>query len=203
MNKLLRVVAPCIVVCLFAPMESAMIPSRNPAPAPKILLTVTTDRKRYDADDNILVLINFKGDPQSKIQFSSAGGSGVHFHFLLDPIGRKGSIICHPVWRLQFQEWAEKRGEGDAHWLREIESGISHQVAIHLPMLRELPEGQYKMRIGYTRQHRDELAELVEQTLGQKVAIDGLATELVKGGWDGALLSDPVIITVGPEKGKK
>ena len=173
----------------------------DPTPKRPITLGIKTDRTRYDKDDTIMVIATFKGQKATMIQLSTAGGGGAYFRLILEAIGRKSEPICQPVSYLQFQEHMEVEGIGreNTRWAQEVVSGgTSHQFAIHLPRLRGLTEGEYRMRIGYTRRHYEELRNLAEQALGQKVRMGGGLTELVEGAWDGAVLSEPVTITVGP-----
>jgi hypothetical protein len=80
--------------------------------------------------------------------------------------------------------------------------GLTRQLAVHLPRLNGLPAGEHKLRIGYALS-AGKLQPLVEATTRQKVQVPGLATQRHKGAFSGAVLSDPVTITVPPEKKKK
>ena len=172
------------------------------AAEPPLKLTVKTDRQRYDADDTIMVLVAFGNAPGTKLQLDNDDGGALYFHLVLEPVGRKGNVTCEPLWMLQFAEWPQKR-DGSSIQLKEIEEDYTHQLAVHLPRLKGLPAGEYKARVGYTRRHSDQLEALIEAATGQKSAVERMKVVILEGGWDGALLSEPITITIGPAQEKK
>ncbi len=179
-----------------------LMPTVQSEEPPPLKLTVKADRQRYDSDDTIMILAEFGNAPGTKLQLDDDGGGALYFHVVLEPIGRKGTVTCEPLWKLQFAEWAEKR-DGSSHRLKEIEEDYTHQLAVHLPRLKGLPEGQYKARVGYTRRQPGQLEALIEAATGQKPWVERMKVVILDGGWDGALLSEPITITIGPAQEKK
>ncbi|MBN9119031.1 MAG: hypothetical protein J0I06_07695 [Planctomycetes bacterium] len=167
----------------------------------ELTLQVKTDRKRYDPDDTVLVLAKFDNDPRVEIQFADAAGGAFYFHLIVEPTDGKWDLIYVPVWELQFEEWGRGPVDKPQLWLKGVKTGLTHQLAVHLPRLVELPQGEYKLRIGYALSG-GKLKPLVEAATGKKVRIpEGRITGL-KGAFEGAVLSEPVTITIGPEKKK-
>lgn len=170
----------------------------------RLSLLIRTDRNRYDADDAVLVAATFKGDDHAKIQLAK-GNTAVYFYVILQSLDRngadgKGHVICRPLWELQFvsKPFAEQRPR--AHTI-EVLTGFDHQLAIPLAGLKKLPEGRYTIRIGYTLAGKG-LESLIKDATGQDPTVDSIGGEKIDGAFAGALLSEPVTITIGPEKKK-
>lgn len=166
-----------------------------------LTLTVKSDKKRYDSEDTILILAKFTNEPTAKLQFADDGCGSLYFHIILEPVAAKGKILCKPIRLLQFEPWAEIRGEA-CIWLKDVDTGVTRQLAVHLPRIKGLPQGKYKLRLAYTCW--DHLLEpMLKTTFGEKVAIDSLVTARLKNAWDSAVISDPIIIDINLGDGKE
>lgn len=199
MHSLIRV-----ILVAFAPLLLMVTSIKGTAQEPKLTLTIKTDRNRYDLDDTILVAAAFSGDGRAQIQLAK-GNSAVSFYLVLQSLDRKdangkGFVICRPAWELQFvnKPFIEQRPKAYAI---EVSSGFEHQLAIRLPNIRNLPEGRYTIRIGYAL-GAEGLKALIKDATGQEPAVDGGGGREVDGAFGGALLSEPITITIGSEKKK-
>ncbi|VTT97712.1 unnamed protein product [Gemmataceae bacterium] len=168
----------------------------DPTAPHRVTLSFITDRDRYDTDDTALVFATFKGPHYAKIQFCTAGGSGFYFYLFVETLGRKRDVGCAPVWKLQLMRMPERPGWEFTHWLQALPTTY-HQLSIHVPRLGCGP-GEYRVRLGYARQRAQELQELAEKVYGETIAVDGMGTQRLEGSWDGAILSEPRVITIGP-----
>ena len=91
---------------------------------------------------------------------------------------------------------------GSKAYLLSVGNGFNHQIAIDLQKVHKLQEGKYSMRIGYALD-RLKLEKLIKEHTGSDPMVDTLGGGKLEGAFDGALLSEPVTITIGPDKEKK
>ena len=189
-----------IALCLLVP------PSATWAPAgeePLSGVSIKTDRKRYDPDDTMLFAVTFKQLGRTKIQLSPYGNGSGHFYLILQSLDRtdkdgKHPVNCWPAWELQFVEKSFFEQEPKSQ-LIAVKSVFTHQVVIHLPQLRRLPEEKYSVRIGYAL-HGETLAPLIKSATGQDLVIGSVGGEILDGAFEEPLLSDAVEITIGKAK---
>ncbi len=173
-------------------------------------LKIETDRKRYDLDDTVMIVAKFScfNDSRLQIQFSEFGCGSAYFYLISEPVGHKANFTCHPIPACQFAD-AEVlklmfRDTGWHKWLKQIDTILPHQLAVHLPRKgKGIPEGDYKWRVGYTVGPKADLVALIKKETGETAEIDGGSVPILKGAWEGAVLSEPVTITIGPGKDKK
>ena len=202
------------LVALFAFAGALLVAPAAPpraAEAPDALalrFEIETDRKHYEPDGTILILARFTylNHMRTKFQFSEAGCGSSYFYLVLEPVGHKANVSCEPIFIMQYatvdQLKEMLRDTTWKTWLKEVGVTLPHQLIVYLPRKRGLPVGKYKLRVGYTVGDQAGLAKLIDTATGVKLDIDEGAKPL-EGGWDGALLSEPITITIGPDNEKK
>ncbi len=174
---------------------------------PPVTIKIEANRKRYDTDDTILFSVQFRGDSRAQIQFRTAHNGSANFHFFIQSMDRKdkdgiGQVNVFSAWELQHAMIFGFAPPGSKAYLLSVGNGFNHQIAIDLQKVHKLQEGKYSMRIGYTLD-RLKLEKLIKEHTGSDPMVDTLGGGKLEGAFDGALLSEPVTITIGPDKEKK
>ncbi len=195
--------AGALLVAPAAPPRAAEAPD-----AFALKFEIETDRQHYELDGTILILARFTylNNMRTKFQFYEAGCGSAYFHLVLEPVGHKANVSCERIFNFQYatvdQLKETLRDTTWKRWLKEVGVTLPHQLIVYLPRERGLPVGKYKLRVGYTVGDQAGLAKLIDTATGVKLDIDEGAKPL-EGGWDGALLSEPITITIGPDQEKK
>ena len=204
---------PLRTLLAYGLMLSVVVPLISAEPENKVRkelpmkLKVVTDKKRYDVDDAVMFVASFScfDDGRIQLQFSEGGCGSMYFYAITEPVGHKANTVCKPMHSCQYASEDVQKLMLRGTWprsVKQIDDSLPCQMALHLPRKKGIPEGVYKLRIGYTVAAQDKLVSLIKDATGEKVDIDEKFT-LLKGAWDGAVLSEPVTITIGPDKDKK
>ncbi len=174
---------------------------------PPVTIKIEANRKRYDTDDTMLFKVTFQGDSRAQIQFHTAHNGSADFHLFKQSMDRKdkdgiGQVNIFSAWELQHAMIFGFAPPGSKAYLLSVGNGFNHQVAIDLQKIHKLQEGEYAIRIGYTLDRR-KLEKLIKDQTGTDPTVDTLGSGKLEGAFDGALLSEPITITIGPDKEKK
>ncbi len=166
-------------------------------------LTIETDRTEYDQDDTIMVVAAFRGDAHIQLLIGGPHFDPHLFHTFWKCLPKKAgeeslAMTYTAAWELQLVERRDHLPDQQPI-LIHTESVYAHQIPLHFrESCGRLPPGKYELRIGYTL-CPDKLRDLVKAETGADLTIHGGGTTH-KDAFNGAVLSQPVTITIRPTR---
>ncbi len=187
--------AAAFAAAVFAIPPARIQPSsaQEPGPGPRrdLTLSVKTDKKSYRRGDSIFMEVKIENLAREKIQLASPDYT---YFYVVWEDASGGRAHCAPLSSYQFvpePHWAA--GVVTRSWLEP--GTVERQQTIYGGKLGEWTPQAYRFRIAYTTQHRA-LEDLLERTYGRPVGVDSQGPGPLPGAFEGALLSEPVTITI-------
>jgi hypothetical protein len=158
---------------------------------PKI--SIESDKRDYKLHENIFLKVRVEGDAKIRFQFTEEG----HFFYLiLQGKGKSDGFLCMPVTEFRFAD-AFKLSSSDTEglWLQELGDGLQLNLVIYGKKLTKLPVGTYQLRIAYATPS-SKFWKLLREKTGRDIIADDPIGALLDGAFRGAIISEPVTITI-------